>query len=165
MTANLNDLTPENFIIILDIAALGQQMGLDSVVIDAAINIANVESSLRFDPPPPENSSAWGPFQYLDDSWTTSWNRLKDTQEFHGFIVPDGLTAAATRFSYQWQIIVALNDLRSYYVGYPGQIASAWQDDVASLVARGFSPDSIFLQYAYLRHNTDSSVDGQVETV
>lgn len=75
------------------------------------------------------------------------------------------LTADGTRNSHEWQIRVALNEFRIYYDGYPDVIASSWQDDVQSLVDRGYNPDTIFLEYAYLRHNTDSSVGRQVETV
>jgi hypothetical protein len=62
MTADLNNPTSENTSLIQEITSIGLEMGLDSTVINAAINIANAESSLRYDAQAP-NSTAWGPLQ------------------------------------------------------------------------------------------------------
>jgi hypothetical protein len=93
MAADLNNLTPENVRLILDIANIGASMGIDQEVINAAINIANVESSFRYNAQASE-STAWGPFQYVDAAWDTGWRRLGRQQDAVGLTIDDSRAIA-----------------------------------------------------------------------
>ncbi len=164
MSANPSQLTSENISLVVDIVSTAQAMGLNPVLINAAVNIASAESDLTYLAQNP-TSSAWGPFQYLDGSWQTGWNRLVRDQKLVNLDIDPKLVASATRNDPQWQIKVALNEFRLYQDGYPSQIHPSWQSTVDALVSRGYMPDTDFLQYAYLRHNTDGSPGGQVEHI
>lgn len=169
MLSTIDQMGSENIRLIREIVSKGEEMGLSNELVSAAVAVASAESDLTYDAQNP-TSTAWGPFQYVDDGWETGWNRLVRDQEQVNLDVPSDLASSEIRYDASWQIYVALNEFRIYESqfnedSFPDNLTPYFREGVESLVERGYEPDADLLQYVYLRHNTDYGPNGQVETV
>ena len=136
----------------------GKKLGVPDVVIQAAVNIANAEST--FDPAlKSKSTSAYGMFQYIDSTWNSSWNSyVKSNPTSSLLVVP------APREDVDAQIAVMYQDLNRWYAGYDqGQLAKNYMpggnlySQVQQLAVNGIDITSSFINYAYFRHNTSVS--------
>jgi hypothetical protein len=131
MASEFGNLTNDQLVQVGDIVNIGNELGLDHVLIETAILIANAESG--FNPNAAAGTTtALGLFQYTNAGWETAWNRyIRDN--------PDGLladqTADAMRNSAQAQTRAFYNELQIYNDGFPSLINFAWEDEVIGTIA------------------------------
>ncbi|WP_157771973.1 calcium-binding protein [Ralstonia solanacearum] len=152
------NLTPGQRAVVDKIIISGMQMGVSAEVIEAAVNIANAESSFN---PIAQNSStsAYGLFQYINGTWSAAWSSFQSKN-------PDdplaSLSSSNARSNVDAQIKVMYADLQKWNAGYDeGQIAVNYMPGgslygvTQQLATAGIDINHDFLEYAYLRHNTD----------
>ncbi len=158
MALNMNNLTSAQQAIVNQIIATGQQLGTPNIVIQAAINIANAESAFNPLAPNP-TTTAYGLFQYVDSTWSSSWSRFVSSNPSNPL---SRMSASIARDNPDAQIQVMYADLNRMYAGYDqgiiarnylpgGNLYSVTQQ----LQTNGIDINHNFLDYAYLRHNTD----------
>jgi hypothetical protein len=165
MATNMNQLIPEQQAVVNKIIAAGQQLGASNTVIMAAVNIANAESA--FGPTknngasPTSKNYAFGLYEFIPETWNRLWGQFTAAN-------PDNALSSMSAFD-AWQspdpsaqIQVMYAELNKWYAGYDqGLIAKSFNPGgkqywrVQLLQQSGINVLNNFLEYAYLRHNTD----------
>jgi len=173
MATNMNSLSPAQQAMVDKIIASGQQVGAPNVVIQAAVIIANAESDFDSNQPG-KTSHAYGLFQYMDTvktpTWTNSWRSFVRKNPSNPL---SKMTVSAAKKDVDAQIQVMYADLNRMYAGYDqGKIAHNYLPGgnlysvTQKLQANGIDIKHNFLNYAYLRHNTDpNQITAIVNTV
>ena len=159
MAVDMTKLNPEQEKMVKKIIDSGKNIGAPDIVIQAAIFIANAESN--FDPNQNINlySSAKGMFQYIENTWETSWNNYIKNNTLDPLT---RLSASNARFIPDAQIAIMYQDLIHWYSGYPqGMLARNYMpggnlyDQTQKLENNGIDIKNNFINYAYFRHNTN----------